>query len=384
MRILTLCYEFPPIGGGAARVVHGLSRELVRRGHEVAVVTMGFNGLPRRESVDGIDVHRVPGIRRLPYQCSIPEAACHTPLAGRTALRLAKEQQFDIVHAHFVFPDGFNAWRLFRRTGLPFLITAHGSDVPGYDPHRLRIAHKVLAPIWRSVVATASVVVCPSGLLAQQVRDSWSAARIQVIPNGLEVGEMDPLRSRRRQILVVSKMLERKGVQHLVRAVAGLDMDFEVHIVGDGPYMPEIRRVVAETGAVVRLWGWLDNSSPQLAQLFEASSIFVLPSESENFPIVLLEAMRAGLAIITTRDTGCAEVVGDAALLIEARSPEAIRSALTRLATDPGLCQSLGNAARARIESNFSWTAVAGHYLELYRDNLRLQVDRDFVPGYQR
>ncbi|MGH7518333.1 MAG: glycosyltransferase, partial [Gemmatimonadales bacterium] len=60
MRILTLCYEFPPLGGGGARVVYGLSRELVSLGHQVDVVTMGPRGLPRRQEVHGVQVHRVP------------------------------------------------------------------------------------------------------------------------------------------------------------------------------------------------------------------------------------------------------------------------------------------------------------------------------------
>ena len=371
MRILTLCYEFPPLGGGGGRVVHGLSRELVRLGHEVTVVTMGYRGLPEREMVDGIDVHRVPGIRQRLYQCSIPEVACHLPMAARVARRLLDEQRFDLAHAHFIFPDGLNALGLYRRADLPFLITAHGSDVPGYDPHRLRVAHTVLAPIWRSIVGAAAIVTCPSGVLAQLVRDNAPDARIEVIPNGLDVGSLDPLRQRRKQMLVVSKMLERKGIQYLIRALAGTDLGFEVHVVGDGPYMPEIRRTIAETGAVVRLWGWLDNDSEELAQLFRTSSIFVLPSESENFPIVLLEAMRAGLAIVTTRGTGCAEVVGDAALSVEPRSAEAIRAAIARLAGDPELCKSLGAASRARIEANFSWAAVGKQYLEAYHRCLK-------------
>jgi glycosyltransferase involved in cell wall biosynthesis len=366
MRVLTLCYEFPPLGGGGGRVVYGLSRELVRLGHEVTVVTMGCGGLPRRETVDGIEVQRVPGIRRRPYQCSIPEVACHLPVAARVASRLQRERRFDLAHAHFIFPDGFTAWRLFREAHLPYVITAHGSDVPGYDPHRLRVAHSLLAPLWRRIVGAADAVVCPSSTLAELVGSRAPQARIETVRNGIAAGDLDPLRPRRNQVLVVSKMLERKGIQYLIRAVAGTDLGFEVDIVGDGPYMPEIRRAVAESGAAVRLWGWLDNQSEELAKLFETSSIFVMPSESENFPIVLLEAMRAGLAIVTTRGTGCAEVVGDAALLIEPRNAEAIRSALMRLAAEPALRTSLGRAARARLESNFGWAAVTRRYVELY------------------
>ena len=366
MRILKLCYEFPPLGGGGGRVVHGLSRELVRLGHEVSVVTMGYGSLPRHETIDGIEMHRVRGIRRRPYQCSIPEVAVHLPAAARLARRLLGERRFDLIHAHFIFPDGFNAWRLFRRTGRPFLITAHGTDVPGYDLHRLRATHALLTPIWRSIVRAADTVVCPSAKLGELVLARSPQARIQLIPNGVEVGGRNSPVPRRKQILVVSKMLVRKGIQYLIRALAGTDPGYKLHIVGDGPYMPEIRRLIAETGSDVRLWGWLRNDSQELTELFDTSSIFVLPSESENFPIALLEAMRAGLAIVTTRGTGCAEVVGDAALLVEPCSVEAIRSAINRLTGDSALRESLGRAAQARLESNFSWSVVARRYVELY------------------
>jgi L-malate glycosyltransferase len=117
----------------------------------------------------------------------------------------------------------------------------------------------------------------------------------------------------------------------------------------------------------VKFRGWIKDNSPEPKELYETSSIFVLPSRSENFPIVLLEAMAAGMAIVTTRGTGCAEVVEDTALLVEPSNATAIREALTKLINDPTLFKRLGQAARMRIENNFSWTAVASLYAELYK-----------------
>ncbi len=95
--------------------------------------------------------------------------------------------------------------------------------------------------------------------------------------------------------------------------------------------------------------------------------MFVFPSEVENFPVVLLEAMSAGLAIITTRGTGCEEVVGRAALLVTPRDSDAIWSAIRRLANDPDLAGTLGTAARKRLVAHFSWQTVAERYHDLYR-----------------
>ena len=141
MRILMPCYEYPPLGGGGSRVVDGLSRELVRQRHDVDVVTMAFRGLPRHEVVDGVHVHRVPCVRLKEHYCTMPEALTYLLAAHRRIHELVARNDYPINHTHFILPDGLNAAWVKRRTGLPYVITVHGSDVPGYNPHRVRLAH---------------------------------------------------------------------------------------------------------------------------------------------------------------------------------------------------------------------------------------------------
>ena len=366
MRILMTSYEFPPIGGGGAAVVAGLSRQLASRGHHVDLVTMRFRGCPDRENVDGVEIHRVPCLRRAKHVCTTPEALTYVAGAMPVIRRLLAANRYDITHAHFILPDGLLAWRVWRSTGLPYVITAHGTDVPGYNPHRLRFAHRVVRPLWKTVVRHARRIICPSAVLEQLVlAQDASARKTLVIPNGLETGAYTP-RGDQPRVLVVTRMLERKGVQHLLASMAQSPIEPEVNIVGDGPYLPELKRQAEQLNSPAKFIGWLDNRSPQLHQLYETSSIFVFPSEAENFPMVLLEAMAAGLAIITTEGTGCAEVVGDAGILVPPRDPQAIGRALRRLIDDHELRRSLGTAARRRIEENFTWQAVAARYLEEY------------------
>jgi glycosyltransferase involved in cell wall biosynthesis len=153
-----------------------------------------------------------------------------------------------------------------------------------------------------------------------------------------------------------------------------------VNIVGDGPYLPELRRRAVALRSPAKFWGWLDNRSPELRNIYESSGIFVLPSEAENFPIVLLEAMAAGLAIITTAGTGCAEVVGDAGLLVPVRDSRAIGRALKQLVEDADLRHRLGVAARRRIEENFTWRAVAERYVEEYERHVASGPGADHRP----
>ena len=106
--------------------------------------------------------------------------------------------------------------------------------------------------------------------------------------------------------------------------------------------------------------------------MYETSKIFVFPSEAENFPIVLLEAIASGLAIITTQGTGFSEVVGDAALLVKARNPTEIRLSPETLNASPDLISELGAVVRKRLAEKFGWPRVAAEYARLYGKDCRV------------
>jgi glycosyltransferase involved in cell wall biosynthesis len=349
--------------------VAGLSRQLAALGHTLDLVTMGYRGLPRRESVDRLTIYRVPCLRLSRSMSTPPELASYLWTAVPLALRLVRQNHYDINHTHFIFPDGLAALAVKKRTGLPYVVTAHGSDVPNFNPNRFKRMHRMLAPIWRRVVDEANCIISPSRHLSALIRRSDGAARIQQIPNGIDPGQYRPDRTRVKRILVVSRLFERKGVQHLLRALDGLELDHEVEIVGTGPYLPALKSMAARLDVPAHFRGWLDGASPELRELYETSNIFVFTSESENFPMVLLEAMAAGAAIITTRGGGCQEVVGDAALLVEPGDPVGLRDTLVRLMRDPELCRRLGAAGRARMEQKFGWPSVAQQYLRVYHRN---------------
>jgi hypothetical protein len=116
-------------------VVSGLTRQLAALGHTVDVVTMGYRGLPPRESLGGVTVYRVPCLRFSPSVCTPLELASYLCTAIPTALRLARRNRYEINHTHFIFPDGVAALILRRRTGLPYVVTAHGCLA---IPHVLR------------------------------------------------------------------------------------------------------------------------------------------------------------------------------------------------------------------------------------------------------
>jgi glycosyltransferase involved in cell wall biosynthesis len=367
LRVLTLCYEYRPIGGGGAKVAENLIEQMLEAGYEIDLVTMGFRDLPRFEQQGQLTIHRVPCGRRSVSICHPHEMFVYLLRALPLVARLMREGRYDLVHTHFIFPDGILAALTARRNGLKFIITAHGSDVPDHNPDRFQLLHILLRPIWKAIVRRAECIVCPSEYLRGLLLKSAPDARSIVIPNGIDTDRYKPAEQRARRILVVSRMVESKGVQFLIRALHDLDHDYEVCVVGDGPYLPRLKALAGELDVKVEFTGFIDNTSARFREILESSEIFAFTSSAENFPVVLLEAMSAGLCIITTDDTGCREVVGDAAVKVPPKNAEAIRRALLALMADPARRGSLGRDARARVLEHFTEGKVVEQYRQLYQ-----------------
>ncbi|HVS63897.1 MAG TPA: glycosyltransferase family 4 protein [Thermoanaerobaculia bacterium] len=362
MNLLCLCYEYPPIGGGGAPACEGLAEALVRQGHQVVVVTSKMKHLPAFERRQGVDIHRVRCLRRRAHHTTAFELATWCVTALRKATELVEEGHFDLIHAHFILPGGVVAHRLSRRSGLRYVLTAHGTDVPGYNAHRMGALHAILRPYWRTVVRGASAVTAPSRFLAELVRKP-SGVEPVVIPNPADLQTATP-RARHRRVLAVSRLLERKGVQHLIEVTPRLPPDWEVVVAGDGPYLPRLRRQAEQLGARVQFLGMVPRE--QLPELYASAEIFTLPSSRENFPMVLLEAMANGCAIVTTRGSGCEEVVGDGALLVRPGRPEELLDALTELIDNDVARRRLGDGSRQRVHQ-FSAPVVAAQFERLYK-----------------
>jgi glycosyltransferase involved in cell wall biosynthesis len=111
------------------------------------------------------------------------------------------------------------AWRLARRYHVPYVITAHGSDIPGYNPDRFELLHRLLKPFWRQIVANASLLISPSNFLAGLIRRQVDLP-IRVIPNGYSPAAALG-KTKRNLVLVVARLFPRKGVQRFIEAIPG-------------------------------------------------------------------------------------------------------------------------------------------------------------------
>lgn len=374
MKILCINYEYPPIGGGGASACKGLVETLVKQGHEVDLVTSGMKGLPQYEEINGVHIHRVNCIRQHKHFARTFELICQVIPSYLKAIELIGKKDYDINHTHFIVPSGLVSYFIKRKTGLDYVITAHGSDVAGYNPDRFSLMHNLMAPLWRMIVRNSSIISAPSHFLKELIQNAIDVP-VEVIPNGFDIKSVSHIEKENR-ILVVSRMFERKGVQYFLEALQDIPKGWDVWVVGDGPYLETLKRLAKQLNVNVKFLGQVPND--QIFEIYQKSKIYVFPSKVENFPVVLLEAMAAGCAVITSTAAGCMEVVGDAAIKVEPGNAKAIQRELVNLMNNPEEINRLAQLGQARV-NNFAWSAVTNRFVKVFNDVTQENVPTNLI-----
>ncbi|MFH1615917.1 MAG: glycosyltransferase family 4 protein [Planctomycetota bacterium] len=365
LKILMLNHEFPPVGGGASPVTFELCKQLVKMGHKVDVVTMHYGHTSRFETVDGMNIYRTPAIRKRPNICYTHELATYVPGAFFKTLRLARKERYDIIHCHFVVPGAPLAWLVSKLTGIPFIITCHGTDVPGHNPDRFGIVHRLVRPAWRFLARSSALLTSPSQSLKSLILENCPDLDVCIVPNGIYAERFTPT-EKNKSILMCSRLFEFKGFQYALEAIKQMEIDWEVNIIGEGPFRGELERIAQLSKTPVRFWGWIDKSEQRFYELFSRSSIFIFPSEAESFGMVIAEAMAAGNAIIASDIPAHREVLGDSGVYVPVRRADRIREEIHKLIENAAWRQSLQRKTRERILQNFSWDSVGRQFLGCY------------------
>ena len=300
MNILCINYEYPPIGGGGGLAAKEIAEVQIKQGHSVTVVTMKYKDLPAYEVLGGVRIYRLPCLRAKKAVCYPWEQLTFIVSAKRFLKKHQKEHKYDVCHTHFIIPSGWVAKWLKRYAGTPYVITAHGSDVAGYNNRRFKLLHKLLKRPWKKICKNAYTIISPSEFLRSLIKKSDQSADCQIIPNGIDINAYKS-GPKKNIILTMSRLQPHKGIQNLLAAFARIPSEgWEVHIAGDGPYRGELealsQRLDLSDKAVFH--GWLENKSEEHMRLLAGAKIFVLASEFENFPVSVSEAIASDCRII--------------------------------------------------------------------------------------
>lgn len=293
----------------------------------------------------------------------------HAVLPHVKALR--REFDFDLIDAHYVYPDGVAAVQIARALGVPCVLTARGSDI-NLLPRFRGVREQIV-----SALQQADAIVAVSQALGDSMRALGAPAnRLHVVPNGIDrdlfhYGDPGPARERLRvfsdekMLLSVGNLNELKGHALIIEAVARLrarGIRTRYHIIGAGEEQERLEARIAALGVEdgVTLEGAMPNE--RLRVWYQAASLFVLASSREGWPNVLNEALACGCPVAGTKVGGVPEIIrhGENGLLME-RSIEAIAATI-----EDALSRSWDRKALAAAAARTSWNDVADRIVQLF------------------
>lgn len=377
MRILMFNHEFPPIGGGSGWVSYFFGKHFVEAGHDVYLITSQFRNLPKEEEVEGIHVQRVPALRSNKDVCGVLEMLSYAISSSWHGLRSIHQLKPDVIQIFSGIPAGGAGYLLKKIRGLPYVVFLSGRDVPSPnpDPPYYRWLYALLNPMIKGIWENAgAVVACSDGLrdLALQTAPDFP---FKVIPDGLDLNRFSPvLRSadpNRVRILTIGRLIPRKGFQLLIQALpqvtAEAAVDFEIEIVGDGPYRDTLVALAKDlkVDELIQFAGSVSYS--ELPQKYRDADIFVLCSLAEGMPLVVLEAMGTALPIVASSVQGIEDLVrtGMNGVLFPPNDVNELARSLIGLINDGESRVRMGKSSVDFVQK-YDWQNIANSYLSVY------------------
>ncbi len=380
LRLLVLAPYFPPHVGGLEGYASELNEALLGTG-EVAAVTvlaplLPADAAPFEDRGGGYAIVRYPAFELIP---NFPVPKVWKRSFWR-ALRAADPAAHEVLVSHTrFFLTSTLALLCARAVSRPLLHIEHGSDYVQLDSRPARLAARTYdLTLGRWLLRHADGVVAISRAAADFV---WrlAAREVPVIYRGIRAEDLQAVPTDERVerwaggrtlVTFAGRLIDGKGVSDLLTAVAALAApECAICIVGDGPRRAQLEHLARQLGISERtlFLGYLREA--EAWSVMRASDVIVNPSYTEGLPTSVLEAALMGKAVLATDVGGTAEIitVDRGGLLVKPHDVEGLRSALARLAADPGLRARLGASARAEASGRFAWEASAQSFLALAR-----------------
>lgn len=380
MKILVLSHEYPPVGGGGSRVVQDLTTGLAADKHEVHVITSRHGNLPLKEQSGNLIIERLPSFRKQAYKASFFSMAVFVWKSFWHGLRLMRGWHPDIIHAHFAVPAGASAAALSFFKKIPFVITAHGGDVPGGAPEKTAGWFKFVLPFSRVIWKSAAVVVAVSPETRNLALAHYDVP-IRVIPNGIDLNLYKPQKTDINDLLrviYIGRFSPEKNAGVVPVVMAGLlDLDWHCVMLGDGPDMPLVKNRIQTLQLDDRftLAGWV---SPEEVKRYLASAdILFLPSRREGMPIAGLQGLAMGLSLVLSHIGSCPDLVSDGenGYLVAVDDIEGYRSALRKIISSHSLLAKFKKKSRERA-ARFSLEATYKAYETLFLEVISAKENR--------
>ena len=377
MKILMLTWEYPPrIVGGIARVVHDLSKRLIKDGHEVTVVTYRDNAdVPEYENDKGVNVYRVDNYMIHPNNFIDWIMQLNFNMLSKATEIINKEGGFDVIHAHDWLVT-YAAKSLKNAYDIPIVATIHATEAGRNSGIHDETQRYINDTEWLLTYEATEVIV-NSNYMKNEIQRLFGLPfdKINVIPNGINLSNFTGIERDydfRRQyamdnekiILYVGRLVYEKGVQHLIAAMPKILSNYndaKLIIAGRGGMMAELRAEASNLGLNDKIYftGYLN--SKQVQKMYKCADVAVFPSTYEPFGIVALEAMLAGVPTVVSDVGGLDEIVthGVDGMKSYAGNANSIADSVTALLYDHQLATNVSKKAKQKVKDQFNWEKIA-------------------------
>lgn len=382
LNVLMVNYEFPPIGGGGGTTTRFVAKYIARLGANVTVVTSNPGKEDIVEHPDGFRINYVGPIKNKLSGTHIPELARYALTLAYYSKNIVKTIRPDILHCFFTLPSGSFGLFCKKIYKIPYIVSALGADVPGFNigDWRLDVYHALTKFISRSIWNNASFIVANSNSLKETCTKFDSKRNIGVITNGVDTDLFYPNKTRKTnqnevQLLFVSRLMPQKGIDTLIKSCGLLKKrginNYRLTIVGEGHLKGLMFSLIEQNGIKDRInyLGWKDLED--LPGIYREADIFILPSVMEGMSSVTLQAMASGLPIVASNVKGFEEILEENVngLTAEYNNEEQFADAIEKLIKSPDLRETMSkNSLRKSVQ--FSWESIAKQYLELYERSI--------------
>lgn len=340
--------QFPPHVGGVGVHIHTLSKELVKQGHEVYVITYPHRDI---KDIDGIHVIgtkglNIPGVRGLMFKMN----------AKKALEELVEKVDIDIIHGHYLFPAGAAAVEVGNEHGIKTYVTAHGSDM-----FELYKKQPLMRSTVRKVLKNADGVFAVSNALKHEIiatgvtgiaaktRISWNSVDIDKFKNTDDFSFRQEYKLNDKPVvLFVGNLIKRKNVDSLLEAKKIANSDYYLVIVGDGPLFKKLKKKVDDENIRDVIF---TGSRTDVENIIPSADVLVLPSFSESFGLVLIEALACGKPVIGSNVGGITEIITeDVGLLVNPNKVSSVAKAIDKMVNDEEFRQALSLNARNRAK----------------------------------
>lgn len=373
MKVLVISHEYPPIGGGGANACYYLTREMVMLNNDVTIVTSSYKDLFEEEKCEGVRIIRVNAKREKEDKSTFVEMMWFLKGAFFSCNELLKREKFDVCLVFFGIPSGPLGLYLRKRYNIPYIVRFGGGDIPGAQK-RFEVLYKILTPIIRSIWRNAAALIANSEVLRDKALSFDSRYKISIISNGVDSefyckkAENKGLRENI-SILFVSRLIQGKGLQYIIPQMRYINKKTGaiLTVVGDGPYRKELEHITDECGVNDFVVFEGKKNKSELKYFYSNADLFILPSESEGMPNVVLEAMSMGLPIIMTPCGGAKELIDGNGIVV---GIDQFCDRIVELCMNESLRVEYGIESARRARTLFSWESRARAYLDIMSESM--------------